>query len=393
MRNEDKLILLFSRVNLDVNEALQIKGLLEADLDWEYIFRASKEEWVSCLIYYHLHNSEFKDYIPKHILEQWKNIYYANALRNTVIGEEAKKILKIFDEEKIKVIILKGVFLAENIYKNIALRPFTDTDMLIKKEDLSAVNKILNSLGYPSPAYYPDALKNSPPSSINTLVYGKKNPAHSFIHLHWHLINSIWPLDFLVTKIDMEKIWSEAEPIKIDGVDYLTLAPHHLLIYLSEHSFTHSFDRLILLADILGVLKDYKNRLNWNSVVEEAERFNLSFVLYYSLCFTSKVLGFEIPELRSLRLDKFGFLKKISDFFISKGTRCYWLSYLVYFFMSKGFLSKLKFISKTIFPSPYVMAHRLNLPLSKINASHYYQRIVENRFKFLSSHNNPLLIH
>ena len=384
MRNEDKLIFILSRANLDGNEATQTEKLLKANLDWDYISRKSQEERVSCLIYHHLNNAEFKDYVPEHILEQWKNIYYTNSVRNTVIGEEAKKILKIFDEEKIKVIVLKGVFLAETIYKNIALRPFTDVDILIKKEDLYAADKILNSLGYPSPPYYPDALKSSSLSSINTLVYGKKDSTHFFIHLHWHLINSIWPIDFLVTKIDMEKIWSEAEPNKIDGIDCLTLAPHYLLIYLSEHSFTHSFDRSILLSDISWVLRYYKNRLNWNLVVREAKRFNLSLVLYYSLCFTSKLLNIEIPELRSIRLDKFGFLKKMSDFFICKGIRCYWLSYFIYFFMPKDFLSQIKFISKSIFPPPYVMAHGFNLPLSKINASHYYQRIVRNRFKFLN---------
>lgn len=66
----------------------------------------------------------------------------------------------------------------------------TDIDLLIKKEDLEKANKVLNSLEYVNPPYYDDFLRNHQNLSINTLMY--RSPCH--LHLHWHRINSTWPL-------------------------------------------------------------------------------------------------------------------------------------------------------------------------------------------------------
>ncbi len=379
MRKEDRLIFLFSRLNPDKYEISRIEELLKTRPDWDYILEKSWNEGVSCLVYYHLNNSEFKAYVPSQYLEQLRNYYHRNSARNMIISGETKKILKIFNEENIKAIVLKGIFLAENIYKNIAFRPIGDIDILVRKDDLSEVDKILKSSGFLATTNHRDALSIAPPSPVNSLVYLKKTPG-AVVHLHWHLINTTWPLDSLVNKIDMERIWSCARATRIGGIEALTLAPEHLLIYLSQHSLTHSFDRLILLADILETLRHYKERLDYELVVGEAERFNLSPVLFYSLSFASNLLNFEIPELERLKPAGFSLSDRIFSLFMRKGVRHYWLSYLIYLSMEKGFFSKLSFMGRTLFPSPYVMGHNFALPLSNINAFHYYRRIVRNFF-------------
>ncbi len=384
---EDELIFLFvsfcSNLNNEESKKNQVENLLKSSLNWDYIFKKLKKNGLSFLIYYHLNRLKFNGYIPSSILEQMERGYYANCARNAVICEEVKKVLKAFNEENIKAIVLKGVFLAENIYKNIALRPMADVDILVKEEDVLRANEVLNSLDYPSALNYKNFFKRPPVSSINTLIYRSRSNSHFFIHLHWHLINSTRPLDFLVRKIDMGKIFSSAQATKIDGVDTLTLSPNHLLIYLSHHNLRHSFDKLILLSDILAILRYYKGRINWDLVIEDAERFNLSLVLYYVLCFVSKMLRFEIPELEKLSPAKFGFSEKMFLFFINKGSCSYGLSYFIYLFIQRGSLHKLRFIGRTIFPSSYVMAHSFMLPIDKRGVFHYYKRIVNNIFKFL----------
>jgi hypothetical protein len=379
MRKEDTLVFLFSRVHLNEAEVSSMEALLKAPLDWDYIFEKSQKEGISSLAYYHLYNFQTKGLVIQH-LTQLKDLYYRNSLNNIMILEEVKKVLRTCNEEKIKAIVLKGAFLAENIYKNSAFRTMSDIDILIKKEDLSGVNKILNSLGFLSSANFQDALRNALPSSLNSLVYRRKSGGKFFVHLHWHLINTTWPLDSLVNKIDMKRIWSCAQATRIGGIDALTLAPHHLLLYLAQHSFNHSFDRLILLSDIIETVRYYKEILNWDLVVEEAERFNVSAVLYYSLSFTSHVLRFEIPELERLKPPKFGFLEETFSFFMRKGMRGYWLSYFAYLFMEKGVFRKLRFFGRTLFPPPYVMGHYFMLPSSQVRISHYCQRIVNTIF-------------
>jgi hypothetical protein len=378
MRKEDKFIFAISRAILNKEDSDFIGNLLKEKLDWSYILERSKREAVSPFIYYHLNNAHYNDAVPRSIWEEFKAIYYNNSLRNTILCEEAKRILIIFNEENIKAIILKGIFLAQNIYKNIALRPMSDIDLLIKKEDLARANTILTSLGYASPPNYTDYLKKDLIASINTLLYNKNHASTFFIHLHWHLINSTWPLDSLVSKMDMERIWAYAKPIQLDSINALILSPEHYLLYLAHHSFNHSFDRFILFSDILEFLRCYKDRIDWKVLSEEAKRFNLSRILYYSLFLASKRLRYDIPELEKMKAVKISSLEKVLFSLMNKEIGLSLSAYLMYLLTQDGLAGKLKFIKRTILPTTYVMAHNFSLPISEIKAYHYYRRIVNN---------------
>lgn len=386
MHKEKKLINLLSQANVEGNELGPLVNLLKGDLDWNYILKYSEEEGVSAFLYYHLNKHSEKKYIPGDIFEKLKTIYYNNSLRNTLISEEAKKILAVFKKENTQAIILKGIFLAEHIYQNIALRQITDIDLLTRKEDLAKVNRILNTLGYCQPLCFGDFLDKEEITPLNSLVY--HHPRHQFfIHLHWHLVNSTWPLDYWVRKIDMERIWQQMQRIITDEEKVSALAAHHLLIYLSLHGFNHSFDRLVLLSDLREVLKYFEGKIDWDLMMKEARNFHLSEILFFALFFVSQKLKVEIPRLDELRPKQGGFLEKLSYFLSQRSTPNYKLSYLTFFLRQKGFHGKLRFILRTIFPSRLVMAQNLMRSQTEITLTHYLIRIKDNLYRFLPSTN------
>ncbi len=59
---------------------------------------------------------------------------------------------------------------------------------------------------------------------LNSLVYGE-NGSPLFLHLHWHLVNNALPNYMYAEKIDMDKQWKEAIPLKVRQADVLCLAP------------------------------------------------------------------------------------------------------------------------------------------------------------------------
>lgn len=360
-----------------------LEKISRLDFNWNNFFKIAFKQKLAPLIFKNLsRNKKVKLYIPKSILSKFRHSYYATAAYNTLILRRLGEILRPFKESGIKMLFLKGPVLIDLIYKDIGLRPMSDIDLLIDKNDLEKTDNVLRSLGYISPINFRDALNNTSRSVINTLEYKKFSDDNFFIHIHWHLINCTWPLDFLVRKIEMGRIWNQARNLNIDGVDVLTLAPEHLVIYLAQHSFTHFLSPLILFADIIGVLKVYKQDLDRQVLIKEAERFNLSTVLYYCLNFISKRLGYDSPELENLKIRKNSLLEGIFNFYIFKKNNYYFFCYLVYFLEQKGFLSKLRFIKRTVFPSSYVMAHNLGILSSQIRIAHYCRRLVNYRFRF-----------
>ena len=373
---EDRFIAILSRTSLSTDRETHLEALLRMPLDWESIFKKARKEKVSSLLY--LHIAKFKQYAPARILGEFERIYYTDLARNALILEEAEKISALFNGKGIRSIPMKGVFLAENIYKNIALRPMSDIDILIRKYDLQGADEALRSIGYITPPSYGDLLKNSRGSYVNSLMYRAADTARPFAHIHWHLVNSTWPIGFLADMIDMDRIWSRAGSGRIGVVDTSVLSPEHLLIYLCQHAFNHNFDRMILSSDILEALGCYEALLDWDALASEARMSGLDLVVFCALLFISNALDINIHETEKVKPLRMGLPERLVSSYAAKGKCSYGLSYLTYLIMEKGAYNKAQFINKTLFPPPHVMGHDLNIPSSEVKFSHYFRRIAGN---------------
>ena len=210
MRKEDRLIKLFCRLSLGIDEGSKVKNLANDSLDWDYIFKKSSQEGVCGLIYSHINNSGFKP--PQ--TERFRGEYRSNTLKSTPMIYALKKIAQALSSQDIKAIVLKGFLSSDKFYQDIFIRPSCDIDLLIQKKDLPRVNSILSSLGYSALQDYQTNL-TSGLSANNSLLYSN-NSRNVCVHLHWHLVNSSWPLESLVKDIDMERVWSQAEKEKLE---------------------------------------------------------------------------------------------------------------------------------------------------------------------------------
>ncbi|MCG2703535.1 MAG: nucleotidyltransferase family protein [Candidatus Omnitrophica bacterium] len=349
-------------------------------LDWNYIIQRAKEEGVTGLIYRSLRKLALHMYLPEEDLAVLEKGYYVNSARNAIIFRQAGKILKAVCAHEIKVVMLKGVFLAEKVYLDIGLRPMSDIDVLVKKEDVSRVNDVLNSLGYFS-ADYQGFSPDLPAMSINTLVYKTPELLCAPVHLHWHIINSTWPVDSLVRGIDMESIWQRAQPVIIEGENVYTLSPEHLVIYLAQHCLMHKFRPMTLFSDLTGALGYYNKSLDREFMLKEAERFDLKEILFCCLYFMRKKFAYEPPEVKEIDFGDMDFFRKLCNFFIAQDGDYYRLSYLVFLSKQKGIARKFKFLIKTFFPSARVITHNSGILPQQVNLPFYVKRICAHLFK------------
>ena len=378
---EDRLLLYCCRTKIDERTKRKIIEAERNGLDWDCFLEKARENGISAIVYFKL-NEIKKDCpnIPSMIFEELKNDYYLNAIKNTLIFEELGKVLEIFKKTGLQVIVLKGAALAEKVYGNIALRPMSDIDLLVKKEDLLYTDEQLKMLGYwPSDASVNDIDFSS--TYLTTLDYRSSSPNSTSFHIHWHFVNSTIPNEFYIKNIKIENIWQDAEKTKIANVETLVMAPHHLLIHLSEHALrvTHSLSKLSFFCDINEAVNFYKERLDWERLIKESFKFNLNKMVYLSLYFASKFLATQIPEnvLIKLRPERFSLGEKIFMNFISNNNRFPGLSYLVHLSMNKGLFKKMKFGGRTLFPPRQMIAQRSYIPQSEVSYIYYLHRINE----------------
>jgi hypothetical protein len=378
---EDRLLIYCCRKVTKERTRHKIVEAEKMGLDWGIFLQKVRENGVSSIVYSRLNEiKEDCSNIPSDVFEELKKDYYLNATKNTLIFEELGKVLEEFKKSGLKVIVLKGAALAEKVYGNIALRPMSDIDLLVKEEDMMHVNKQLMLLGYsPADASVDDIDFSS--AYLTSLDYRSPEENSVSFHIHWHFVNSTIPNETYIKNIKMEDVWKDAENTKIAGIEALVMSPHHLLIHLSEHALrvTHSLSKLSFLCDINEAVNFYQDRLDWSRVIDETYTFNLEKMVYLSLFFSAKFLAAPIPEdvLSSIKPKRFSCWEKIFMKAVSNNKQFPGLSYLVHLSLNRGPFNKIKFIWRTFVPPRQFIAQRSYIPLSRVSLRHYIHRFGE----------------
>jgi len=378
---EDRLLLFCCRKETKERTKYEIVEAERDGLDWGIFLEKVRENGVSAVVYSRL--NEIKEdcpNIPSKVFAELEEDYYLNATKNTLIFKELGKALEAFKKSGLEVIVLKGAALAEEVYGNIALRPMSDVDLLVKEEDMAHADEQLKTLGYrPTDAAVDEVDFSS--TYLTTLDYRSPEENSPSFHIHWHFVNSTIPNESYIRNIKMEDVWKDAENAKIAGVETLIMAPHHLLIHLSEHALrvTHSLSKLSLLGDINEAVNFYQEQLDWSRLIKESFKFNLNRMVYLSLYFASELLATQIPEdvLFKLRPVRLSLGEKIFMNAISRNRRFPGLSYFVHLSMNKGLFTKMKFMGRTFFPPRQFIAQRNYIPLSEVKFAHYLRRVNE----------------
>lgn len=379
--NEDRLLLYSCRTEIGDKDRNGLIEIQRNNIDGDCFLEKARGEGVSPLIFLRLPKIVInKDALPRYVTERLKEDYYLNAARNTLIFEELGRVLKAFKKAGLQVIALKGAALAEAVYGNLALRSMSDVDLLVKKEDLYQIDEQLKILGYfPCDRAVNDIDLSS--TYLTTLDYRSSSRNSPSFHIHWHFVNSTIPHEHYTKNIKMEDIWQDAEKTRIAHVETWIMAPHHLLIHLSEHALrvTHSLGKLSFFCDINEAINFYRERLDWDRLIKDSFKFNLDRMVYLTLYFTSEFLAAKIPEyvLLKLRPKRFSLSERIFMNSISNNNRFPNLSYIVHLSMNKGLFKKMRLVGRTLFPPRQIIAQRSYTSPSKVGPTYYLQRVNE----------------
>lgn len=347
--NEKLLIRYCAKISFNNN----IELIFSEKLDWDYILEESRDNSIAPFLYYHL--APYQKNIPADIFLELKNTFDNAKQDNHLLYQELQKIILSFKEKNIKFILLKGIDLAKRVYPDIGLRPMTDIDILVRKEDLPKIEEALIPLNYLMYPNYYKVLDKPVSPYLNAVVCKKLTAPFISLHLHWHIYtNTFFPFYGYISSLDIERIWQNAETTEIEGQKVLRINSNDLILHLSQHHFKHYFNSLIYFTDIDALLTKYKEKLDWQKVTKDAFEFNLDRPLYYSLYFTKNILKTDISEgiLKKLQPKNISLVEKKFVDSVLEGKSGKNLSYFMFLAMNKSFVKKLRFIFRTAFPEP-----------------------------------------
>ncbi|WP_052374314.1 nucleotidyltransferase family protein [Methanobacterium sp. SMA-27] len=286
--NEDKLLILCARTQLNPEIKSKLIKLFHSDLDWDYLIQRAFQHKLTPLLYWNL--KEFKEEVPENVLKCFKESFNRNVKKNLLMLGELLKLVNLFEKHGLNVIPYKGPLLAIYAYKNLALRQFDDLDIFVDKNDVLKVKEILISYGY-NPQFELKGFKEKR-FIKSQREYKFKNPETNIsLEVHWQFQGVSFSLSndplFLG---DPENV----EIVKISNKEISSLSPENMLLILCIHASGHYWDRLSWICDVSELIQSYE--INWEYIFEKADKLGIKRLILVNLCLAVDLLDLNLPN-------------------------------------------------------------------------------------------------
>jgi len=200
-----------------------------------------------------------------------------------------RDIAHAFAEGNIPLMALKGLHLAERVYRDISLRPMDDVDILVPRAELGNAVAMLQRMGY------------GPEEDMSGAAVARLETSHAIalehrglgtmIELHWALGERGYGYESPV-----EEIWRAATPGTLADADVQLMSPEFLLLHVCAHlACNHTFLLgLRALCDIAEIVRACP-ALDWPLVIDQGQRHGWSRGIAAALWLARDQLGATVP--------------------------------------------------------------------------------------------------
>lgn len=308
LNNELSFLIACCKVEPSVEDIERIHTYVNSErLDINALISLANQHGVLPLVYKTIKNIVENDSsLNAEILTVLKTHYLSISQRNMLMSAELIRIMKLFEDNSIKAFAFKGPALAQMAYGDITLRQYCDLDIMVKKEDIYKIDRLLKDRGYQrivklSPIQEKVYIQNTKDLGF----YHKKNGLH--LEIHWSLFNKDYPLQF-----DSDNIWKDLQTIKINQEEIKTFPIEELLPYLCIHGSKHLWDRIEWIKDIDLLIR--KQNIDWETVMKKIDGSGFEVMICLGLFLAMHVFKAPLPKNIIDHIADIKVLDTLSDF-------------------------------------------------------------------------------
>jgi hypothetical protein len=298
IRNEEYLLIELCRLDFSNEHLSRIRSLKSVITDWNYFRNLANVHGVAALVCHNLEKHKLISGIPEEIVSYLRSTLMISLSRNTFNTESMRDVLRMFNAEKIKTVILKGLSLENSVYGSSGLRQMSDVDILIDRNECIKARKILMSNGYESlpvkspfhemiidhfGKHLPSLIKNGTSVEIHNELFGdRKN---------------------LMTKM----LYDSSYEFNIKGEKAWLPRPQIFFLYLIKHLWLHEINnesQLRLYTDLIVLVEKYRDEIINNDLLKYASEAGMTEILAWHLEPLRDMWGIGFPEWLNEFIDK-----------------------------------------------------------------------------------------
>ena len=338
---EYQILLAASRIEPCEEQRQKLLGLIANHIDQEQLVEMAVREGVAGLLYKNLKKAGVLGYLEHRHIEQLRSVYYLTVRFNLKLIYDLKEVLQQLNQKNIKVVLLQGIHLLQQVYKDIGLRPLTDIDLWVLPETRDAVDEVLSGGGFEKDRLYLNIFKKgSTVIDLNT-------------HILW--ADRIKSRQMLINQ-DQEALFKNCRTIDFEGQKAYSLSRTDQIIYLSLHAIKHYADRLIWLVDLKNLLQDWQAS-DWELLVTRCKELGQESAVDYIMFLLTQLFDCRAPvdardSLDAKRLNRLE--RMILGNRLNGKPLPVW-SPMLLFTSGKGFSKKAAFVFESLFPRPQIL--------------------------------------
>lgn len=307
---------------------------LFTNIDWELFVQIVRHHRVHPLIYSKMNKID-KKLIPAYVIDTLSQDYKRNTFQMLQLSGEMEQLSKLFTENQIRVLFLKGPVIAADLYGDISLRTSKDLDILIPIRDLQKAEKLLLNYGYEKEEFPWDEWK-----WMNHHVSFFHPQKRIQIEIHWRLHSP--PSE----EPSFNNLWKRKRSSLLTTYPVFLLGKEDLFLFLVAHGARHGWFRLRWLIDIDQMVK---KGLHTERIHFFLRDYQYHHMVGQALILANHLLNTSIDEgFNKLTTEKYSqklaqrtlpFIKEMSKFNFQKD----------YLFLLKSKKQKFLFIVRIIF--------------------------------------------
>lgn len=214
---------------------------------WDAVLNGARRHAVAPLLLAGLQGSGAA--VPEAVIDELRREAHAAACLSLTQAAALTRLCRRFSELGLRVLVLKGIPLAQRLYSDLGLRSAKDIDLLVDPDDADAAAAMLIETGHRPIETFPGQSRTFHRLWFKETIYN--HPDHGEIELHHRMTDlpELLPWDFAT-------LWRTRDEVPLGDIAVPVLGRRHLACYLCAHAAEHAWMRLRWLTDLAALLRE-----------------------------------------------------------------------------------------------------------------------------------------
>ncbi len=210
---------------------------------------------------------------------------------NLLIAGELARLARLFAGQGIAMVPFKGPVLALRLYGGLALRPFTDLDLLVRPGDIPAAQELLAAAGYHPIVPLHGAREKAYFRYEHDRTFAiARGGSRVMLELHWRFFAR-----YVAFPFDLERFRDHLDRVPLAGTDIPSLPAEELLLLLALHGAKHRWSALGWILDIARLPEAFPG-FDWERAVRLARESGTRRALHLALRLADALWGMPMPQ-------------------------------------------------------------------------------------------------